>query len=204
MFMGKVTSRKCENAIYVLDEEIKRLRCELTRVREASLVLEDCERNRIINLDEALKQKELEKYHIKMSFDADLAAVLRQVNGNARACTVCPKGLIGLAQECEGLMDAKGVRVKNRPGAMVSYRPAGKVSRSHFGKSITTYVVIRRVQDGWRLVHAERDYCYLNQREFREITVRTAAYEDIIRHATQKFCVRKALGNGTLLEDPVL
>ncbi|MFG6539374.1 hypothetical protein [Sulfitobacter sp. CS16] len=189
MFIGNITSRRFENKISVLDEEIARFRSKLDRVKSWNRGLDDAEKNHVAGLEQALKQRELEKQNLNMSFVAKLEAVLGQVNGKARAWTVCADDLIGLAEECEEMMKSRGIRVKNRPGALVHYCPAGKTSRSQIGKNITTYIIMRRIHDGWRLVHAERDYCYVNQSEFREITVQPAAYEDMISHATQNFRV---------------
>ncbi len=201
--MLKVTSHKFDNEISVLETEINRTKIKLDQMRGTDLELDEAKVSQIADLEEALKQLEFEKHHIETAFSAELSAVLGQVNGKAKAWTVDPDGLIGLAQKIEDLLDACGVRVKNRLGTVVHYRPAGKVSLSQLGKSITTYVAIRRVHDGWRLVRAERDFCFANQRQFREIIVRPAAHEDMIRHATRHFRVWDETPTETPPEGPV-
>lgn len=189
MFLGFITSHRFEKKVSILDVEIKNLKLKLERLRGRDRTMDEVESKQVAELERHLKQKELEKHHLEEGFEANLAAVLDRINGKARAWTVCPDLLVGLANETEELLKTSGVKVKNRPGAEAEFRPAGQVSRSQYGKRITTRVVIRRVHDGWRLVHAERDHCYVNQSELREITLRPAAYEDIIRYATRNFQV---------------
>jgi len=137
-----------------------------------------------------LKAKELEKAQLEQSILSGLTSVLALVNGRAQAYTICAEMLIDVAHEFEGIMEDRGITVKNRAGAEARFRPAGKsVAHSPMGRSITTYVVMRRVHDGWRLIHAERDYCYDNQREFMQVIVRPCAHENMIRHATRNFSV---------------
>lgn len=199
----KITSPKFENEILALDADIARLKRNLDQAQKAGTGRDDAGTPSMADLQEALRQKERDKHTRGLSFSAKLAAVLDQVNGKARAWTVSPEDLIDLAHECEEEMDARGIRVKNRPGAQVHYRPAGKASRFQNGKSITTYIIMHRVHDGWRLSHAERDYCFANQTEFRETTVQSAAYEDIISHATRGFRFWEKTPPETPPESPV-
>lgn len=191
---SKITSQKIENQISALTSEISRLKFKMDKVQT----------DQVLDLQEALEQKEFEKHDLERSITEELAAVLGQVNGKARTWTICADELISLAHEAEDLLEARGVRVKNRAKAMVRYRPAGKLSsRSQIGRSITTFVVMRRVHDGWRLVHAERDYCYVNQREFNETIVGPAAHEDMIRHATRNIRVWAQTSTETPPEGPI-
>ncbi|SFH34693.1 hypothetical protein [Sulfitobacter dubius] len=183
-----ITSRKAENKILKLDFEIELGEKTLAAAQESKRWLDNWQPEHISSLQAELEQKRLEKHQIKTANRAEMAAVLNHVNGKARTWTICPDRLIGIAHECEDLLDSRGVKVKSRPGTIVLYRPGGKRSaRIRIGRSITTYVVLRRVRDGWRLMHAQRDYCFINQRAFREVIVRPAAHEDIIRHATRGF-----------------
>lgn len=183
-----ITSRKADNKIFKLEFEIELGEKVLAAAQESERWLDDWQPEHVANLKYDLNQKELEKHQIKTACRTEIAAVLDRANGKAQAWTICPDRLISIAHDCEELLDTSGVRVKNRPGTIAHYRPPGKRSaRSQIGRSITTYVVLRRVRDGWRLVHAQRDYCFINQRAFREVIVRPAAHEDIIRHATRGF-----------------
>jgi len=183
-----ITSRKADNKILKLEFEIELGEKVLTAAQEKKRWLDNWQPEHVANLQAELEQKKLEKHQINTAGRAEIAAVLNHVNGKARAWTICPDRLISIAHDCEKLLDTRGIRVKNRAGTLVRFRPAGKSSaRSQIGRSITTYVVLRRVRDGWRLVHAQRDYCFINQRAFREVIVRPAAHEDIIRHATRGF-----------------
>lgn len=183
-----ITSRKIEDQLLKLHYEIEELEDELRSAQASERGLENGQPGDVANLQSNLQQKKFEKFELKLSINAGLAAALALANGKAQAHTIGADRLISLAHECEDLFEARGIRVKNRPGAIVHYRPGGKRSpHSQIGRSITTYVVMRRVFDGWRLVHAERDFCYVNRREFREITVQPAAHKDIVRHATRGF-----------------
>jgi len=188
--MKIITSRKVENKLFALETEIARLKRKQIQIREG-FSWNEAKSQQVSELEEAVRQIELEKQCMEVRFKAELAAALGQVNVKARAWTICAEDLIDLAQESEDHLNTQGVRVKNRPGTEVEFRPAGKVSRSQLGMSITTRVVMRRVQDGWRLVYAERDHCYANQTEFKDIIVHPAAYDDMIRHATRNVRVWK-------------
>jgi hypothetical protein len=188
--MKMITSRKAENKILALETEIARLKRKQIQIKEGFSWNEE-KAQQVSELEDAVRQIELEKQCIEVRFVAELAAALSQANGKAWAWTISAEDLIDLAHESEDHLDTHGVRVKHRPGAKVEFRPAGKVSRSQLGMSITTRVVMRRVQDGWRLVYAERDHCFANQNEFKEITVKPAAYDDMIRHATRNVRVWK-------------
>lgn len=184
-----ITSEKNNKFIYALDAEIAHLNDKIEEAQNnTSNSLDSLSSEEIEDLRSALMQKELQKRDRELSIYVELATALGRVNGKAWANTICVDTLIALAQEFEDLMDARGIKVRNRAGALVRYRPAGKSSaRLQIGRSITTYVVLRRVRDGWRLMHAQRDHCFINQRAFREVIVRPAAHEDIIRHATRGF-----------------
>ena len=183
-----IASRKGDNKIFKVEFEIELGEKALAAAQEKKRWLDNWQPEQVANLQAELEQKKLEKHQINTAGRAEMAAVLNHVNGKARAWTICPDRLICIDHACEKLLDTRGIRVKNRAGALVRFRPAGKSSaRLQIGRSITTYVVMRRVSDGWRLVHAERDFCYVNQREFREFTVQPAAHKEIIRHATRGF-----------------
>ena len=184
-----ITSEKNNKCIYALEAEIVRLNDKIEEAQNnANNSLNSLPSGQIADLRSAVMQKELQKRDRELSIYIGLATALGRVNGKAWTNTICADTLIALAREFEDLLDARGIKVKNRAGALVRYRPPGKSSsRLQIGRSITTYVVLRRVRDGWRLVHAQRDYCFINQRAFREVIVRPAAHEDIIRHATRGF-----------------
>lgn len=188
--MKKITSRKVENKILSLETEIARLKRKQIQIKEGFGWNEE-KAQQVSDLEDQVRQIELEKQRIEVRFVAELAAALSQANGKAWAWTISAEDLIELAHEYEDHLDTHGVRVKNRPGAEVVFRPAGKVSLSQLGISITTRVRMRRVSDGWRLVYAVRDRCYANQPAFKEITVKPAAYEDMIRHATRNVRIWK-------------
>ena len=185
-----ITSSKINNKIIKLDFEIQSITMDIKRVEQSSRWLENWQSEKLAGLNAELRTKELEKAQLEQSILSGLISVLALVNGRAQAYTICAEMLIDLAHEFEGLLEDRGITVKNRAGAEVRFRPAGKsVAHSPMGRSITTYVVMRRVHDGWRLIHAERDYCYDNQREFMQVVVRPCAHENMIQHATRNFCV---------------
>lgn len=185
-----ITSSKINNQKIKLDSEIQSIQRDLKRAEQSSRWLENWQPEQLADLQDKLKAKELEKGQLEQSILSGLTSVLALVNGRAQAYTICAETLIDLAYEFEGTMEDRGIPVKNRAGAEARYRPAGKsVAHSPMGRSITTYVVMRRVHDGWRLIRAERDYCYDNQREFMQVIVRPCAHENMIRHATRNFCV---------------
>lgn len=184
-----VTSQKFNNEICALTSQIEVLKAKRDQAQHNT---KDCLTSlppeQIDALHTTIAQNERVKRDLELAMHSKLATALEQVNGKAWANTICADRLIALAQEFEELLDAHGIKVKNRAGTLVRYRPGGKkASRAQIGRSITTFVVLRRVHDGWRLIHAQRDYCYINQRAFRDVIVRPAAHEDIIRHATRGF-----------------
>ena len=185
-----ITSSKTNKQKVKLDFEIRAIRRDIERAEQSSRWLENWQPEQLADLQDKLKAKELEKAQLEHSITSGLTAVLAMVNGRAQAYTICAETLIDLAHEFEGLFEDRGITVKNRAGAEVHFRPAGKsVTHSPMGRSITTYVIMRRVHDGWRLIYAERDYCYDNQREFMQVVVRPCAHENMIRHATRNFSV---------------
>ena len=87
-------------------------------------------------------------------------------------------------------------------GVEVVFRPAGKHASSRFARkasaSIKTHVRLLRVGDGWRLIEAERDRCFVNQPEFKNLSVKVAAHDDIVRNATHGVSVQRGKdGNQT-------
>lgn len=61
------------------------------------------------------------------------------------------------------------------------------------GASITTRVRLKRVSDGWRLIFAERDKCFVNQPEQMLLTVSRAAHADILNRAMRGISVQELL-----------
>lgn len=203
-----ITSNKFDKKIYALNTHIKSLRAELEREQAAERALAReaqkravpgflaCSRGlgakwvEIAKLQHSLKLLEDQKNNLEESFTSTLAAALKRVNRTAVRHTINPARLIAVAQENERELVSSGIRVKNRAGTQVVYRPPGKSSQYfQIGRHITTSIVMRRARDGWRLISAQRDYCYVNQREFKEVTLRPAAYKDAVRHATRNFRV---------------
>ena len=184
-----VTSRKFNNEICALTSEIEDLKNKRDQAQHnTSSCLTSLPPKQIDALHATIAQKKRVNHDLELAMHTKLATALGQVNGKAWANTICADRLTTLAQEFEDLLDAHSIKVKNRAGTLVRYRPGGKKApRSQIGRSITTFVVLRRVHDGWRLIHAQRDYCYINQRAFRDVIVRPAAHDDIIRHATRGF-----------------
>ncbi|KZZ25505.1 hypothetical protein A3753_15365 [Sulfitobacter sp. HI0082] len=156
-----ITSRKIEKKILTNGYEIERLKGEIRSAQAPERGLANGHPDHVANLQSELQQKTFESFELELSISSGLAAALALANGKAQAHTISAERLISLAHECEDLFETRGIKVRNRPGAVVHYRPGGKRSpHSQIGRRITTYVVMRRVFDGWRLVYAGRDYCY--------------------------------------------
>ncbi len=147
----------------------------------------------LLELGATLDQYRSEQSDLKATLLQPLAERLCEVNGKASTYTLDAGDLRLLAQEAEDVLIQKGVTQKNRTGTEVEFRPAGKQASNRYanmaGASITTRVKLRRVTDGWRLLDAARDRCFVNQPEFRQIRVRSAAHDDILRKATDGITV---------------
>ncbi|WP_171235838.1 hypothetical protein [Ruegeria sp. HKCCA6837] len=147
----------------------------------------------LLELGATLDQYRSEQSDLKATLLQPLAERLCKINGKASTYTLDAGDLRVLAQEAEDVLIQKGVAQKNRAGAEIEFRPAGKPASNRYanmaGASITTRVKLRRATDGWRLLDAARDRCFVNQPEFRQIRVRPAAHDDILRKATDGITV---------------
>ena len=127
---------------------------------------------------------------------APLCDYLASVNGQAHAHTLGGPEVVSKAEEIEKDLLERGVSRANLVGTEVIYRPAGKeASRTYerkAGASITTRIHLKRVTDGWRLVKAERDYCYVNQAQLLDVSVSVTAKDDIVHKATRSLRVKDA------------
>lgn len=147
----------------------------------------------LLEMDASLDQHCSERADLEATLLKPLVDRLCEVNGKASTYTLDAGDLRVLAQEAEDVLIQKGVTQKNRAGAEIEFRPAGKQASNRYanmaGASITTRVKLRRAKDGWRLLDAARDRCFVNQPEFRQIRVRPAAHDDILRKATDGITV---------------
>ncbi len=208
-----VTSRANDKKIAVLDSEIARIEAEIKTADRSikmmtnrhhakgnsgeGLINESCigaARAKILNLRFEAERMRLRRHDLKQSTTRELSAYLRQVNGLAVKYTLDENRVVAFAHELEELFAECGTHVRNRFGTEVIYRPAGKSVRTAYSTlvsaNITTRVALRRVQDGWRLISADRDRCYVNQKEYKKIIIGHAANDNIIRAATARFTVR--------------
>lgn len=153
-------------------------------------------RAEILDLEGQADQFRYERRDLQRSISIYLDAVLQQVNGRAVMYALDAERVIAFAHELDALFAERGIHARNRIGAEVTYRPAGQSMRTPYATlkkpNITTCIVLRRVQDGWRLVSAERDHCYINQKEFKQMVIPRAANDNIIEKATIGFVVRDA------------
>jgi hypothetical protein len=210
MVRTKVTSRKIDSQIAKLQDQINRLTIKrsdiMRRIEHLERKFQECPndnqprgpkfqvelksalRNRSL-LEDQLENLREQQRHLEASLMTPLIEKLHLVNGKALAHTLSASNVVLLARETEELLMTKGVTQQNRIGAEVALRPAGKKASNAYAakasSSITTRVKLRRVTDGWRLIEAKRDHCYINQSEARSVYVHPAAHADILKTATQ-------------------
>ncbi|WP_170378696.1 hypothetical protein [Ruegeria atlantica] len=150
-------------------------------------------RAELLDIEINLIQYRSEQADLENTLLQPLAECLDRVNGKAATYTLGAGDIILLAEEVEDVLNQKGVKQKNRAGTEIEFRPGGKQASNRYARmasaSITTRVKLRRVNDGWRLVEAARDRCFVNQPEFRQIRIRPAAHADILRTATDGITV---------------
>jgi len=196
-----------------IDRKIARLKADISRIQNRFPVLESNLSTRdsqavpagavksdtvgakkFAKLTVELNQKTQLLKELEEALRAPLVAHLKLINGKAKTYTMDADDVIYYAFEKEENLKASGVTVKNLVGAEAWHRPAGKSGCNAYAKasgpSITTYIEIRRVADGWRLVHAERSQCYVNQNAFEKVIVSPAANDNIIQKATKNITVR--------------
>lgn len=151
-------------------------------------------RAEILDLESNAKRVRKERSDLERSIEDELAVVLKQVNGRAVTYTLNANRVIDFARKTEEHLAERGINVRNRVGTEVIYRPAGQLIWTSYASlvkpNITTRIVLRRVRDGWRLISAERDHCFINQKEFKQMIIGPAANDNIIRQATDGFVVR--------------
>ncbi|WP_170560198.1 hypothetical protein [Ruegeria sp. HKCCA5426] len=182
----KVTSRPTEETICALNSKIENLSAQKANALE---------KTKASDLEAQIKSLSLERMDTERALLRPLADRLDNINGNAVMYTVSEHDVLALARETEFLLDEKGVSKKNRVGTEIEFRPGGKQASKSYarkaGASITTRVKLRRVADGWRLIEARRDQCFVNQTDFKVVQVTPAAHDDIVRTATSGISVRK-------------
>lgn len=202
----KITSAKIDRKIARLKADISRIRNRLTvlepdlSTRESQAVPAGTVKSdsvgvkKIAKLTGDLNQKIQILKELDEALRAPLVAHLKLINGKAKTYTMDADDVIYYAFEKEENLKASGVTVKNLVGTEAWHQPAGKSGCSAYAKAsgprITTYIEIRRVADGWRLVHAERSKCYVNQIAFEKVIVSPAANDNIIQKATKYITVR--------------
>lgn len=222
MARTKVTSRKIDGQIAKLQNQINKLSMKrsdiIRRIEHLEQKFQECPndnqprdpkfqadlksalRSRSL-LDDQLENFREQQRHLETSLMIPLVEKLDLVNGKAQAHTLSASNVVFLARETEELLMNKGVTQKNIIGAEVSLRPAGKKASNAYAakasSSITTRVRLRRVTDGWRLIEAKRDHCYVNQSEAKSVHVHPAAHADILRTATRGILVSPQPEQGT-------
>lgn len=201
----KVTSAKADSEIRKIETAIKHMEAQIEEKtkeierREASFsALPPAPEEFCVDLyqmwtelsaiRERLTEGSAQRDQIKDSIRAPLNSYLDSVNGQKGGRILSDAdSLIVHVRWLDLLYEYVGITVKNRAGTRVWCRPAGFSARSdrarRTGPSPTTYFAIRRVRDGWRLVSAERDYCWVNQPALTAFYPTKAAAEDMARAA---------------------
>lgn len=102
------------------------------------------------------------KKEIKLSPDNRDAveAALREVNGRASAHAVTSMHVVtAIAERATALLDRRDVRIADRAGATVEYKPAGPSANRYKFSAASTRVTLRLAADGktWRLAAVAYD-----------------------------------------------
>jgi hypothetical protein len=121
---------------------------------------------------------------------AEIQAALDAINGLAREYTVCyANDVYTLSLRAEKHFEEHGVPVADRMEARVLYRP--KVWHKNFyskSSSISTFIHLRREEDGWYFVGAERAKAGPKGRERFDVKISDAAAIGVARRALGPFC----------------
>lgn len=208
-----VTSRKHDKKIESMASEIAEIEQKIETISQSIAMMVEREkliydfkilsqsqeriaemRAEILNHRSIAERVRRERRDLEQLIKGELAVVLKQVNGRAVTYTLDADRVIDFARKAEEHLAERGINVRNRVGTEVIYRPAGQLIWTSYAAiakpSITTRVVLKRVRDGWRLISAERDHCFVNQKEFKQMIIGPAANDNIIRQATNGFVVR--------------
>lgn len=202
----KISSAKKDKEAAPIKADIDRIKLEISLLERRPAELRIRSSKRVIPTHWSIPRKEIDDLNVALndkiellkqleeSFRAPLEAYLKKINGKANTYTMDAEDVISYALETEEDLRERGATLKSLIGATASYRPAGKSRSNAYAKksspSITTRINIRRVADGWRLVHASRDECYVNETASEDITVSQAAVDSIIATATRGLVVR--------------
>lgn len=120
-----------------------------------------------------------------------LDAALAAVNGRAESFTVTSYSHLDyLSKRAEKLLEERGVRTKNRVGAVLEYRPAGPSANAYKYDAISTGVEITRFSTGWFLTDCSRESVYPREREVFTIALGEKAIDDIVAYAMTGFTSR--------------
>jgi hypothetical protein len=84
------------------------------------------------------------------------AAALAAVNGDAREHTYTPHALMAVAARAEEQMDALGLTLAQRAGAVVHCVSGGSVPNAYKYSRALTGATLTRTSGGWRLTSASR------------------------------------------------
>lgn len=119
-------------------------------------------------------------------------AALAAVNGRANSFTVTSHSdLNHLAKRAEKLLEERGVKTKNRVGAVCEYRPSGPSANAYKYDAISTGIEITRFAGGWFLTGCSRESVYPREKEIFTIALTETAVADVAAHAMTGFTAIK-------------
>tara|TARA_R110000868_G_scaffold190781_1_gene434609 strand:+ start:1642 stop:2103 length:462 start_codon:yes stop_codon:yes gene_type:complete len=80
-------------------------------------------------------------------------AMLHAANGKAQAHTINYSSIVSaLARRAENMLDAAGLRQRDRIGARLAYRPSGPSASAYKYRAATTAITLVRNSVGWRVL----------------------------------------------------
>lgn len=132
------------------------------------------------------------KKAITLNVDAREAveAALREVNGRATAFTVTAFAeVVAIAANATKLLDRRDVRIADRAGVTVTFRPAGPSANRYKYSAPSTLVTLRLASDGktWRLAAVEADTVFPRSGETFAMSMTPAAHARYLEARAKDF-----------------
>lgn len=118
-------------------------------------------------------------------------SALDQVNGKAEAFTITfANKLVEIVKRAEHHLDQHDVVLSDRPGATVTYRPAGPSAKAYKYSAVTTEITLRRARAGtpvWHLDEVRRVDVYPRNAERFHVRISDAAARNLIKRTLAAF-----------------
>jgi len=183
----RVTSKALETARLDVDDKIRWL------VALDSAIHSDAWRSeqRPIREDALVAAREI-LCAANNKINAPIDAALAAVNGKAREWTICRATAVrDIADFVETELVNRGVKRRNLPGTVVTYRPAAPKQAAYKYDVKSTEIELTRTTGGWFLTDVKTVYLSPCKKECFEYSVPEAAHSDILVQALDGVAVQK-------------